>query len=50
LLFAAAEDHLKAVADLEAVLTAHEPLPDIKRAAKRRLERIHHRHGEAPVS
>jgi hypothetical protein len=45
LLFADAEDHAKAVADLTAVLTAASPLPEIKRAAKRRLERIQYRHG-----
>jgi hypothetical protein len=43
LLFAAAEDQSKAVADLQAVLAATAPLPDIKRAAKRRLERIENR-------
>jgi len=43
LLFAAAGENAKAVADLEAVLAIPVALREIKSAARRRLERMHRR-------
>jgi hypothetical protein len=43
LLFAARKDIAEAVADLNAVMTLPTPLPEIKLATKRRLERMRRR-------
>ena len=43
LLFAATHDVRKATDDLQAVLASEAPLPDIKLAARRRLERMRQR-------
>jgi hypothetical protein len=47
LLFAAEENTVRALADLQAIMKMPSPLRDVKVAARRRLERLQHRQESA---